>query len=128
MFYLSDVINKKLYSENRVQGKVIDLVVSDAGRNPAVTQLVVKKKGKKTFVDAEYVGFSENAWKTKKRLHHTPYSDTVFFLSEDLLEKQVIDINGKRLVRVNDVILKENGQLKAEGIDIGFAEIGRAHV
>lgn len=36
-----------------------------------------------------------------------PYDEKDFYLSEDLLDKQVIDMNGRKLVRVNDILLKE---------------------
>jgi Mg/Co/Ni transporter MgtE/sporulation protein YlmC with PRC-barrel domain len=47
------------------------------------------------------------------------------YLSEDLLDKQVIDVDGKRLVRVNDIVLKKERGLVIEGIDIGFTAIMR---
>jgi hypothetical protein len=50
-----------------------------------------------------------------------PYDEKDFYLNEDLLDKQVIDIDGKRLVRVNDILLENNGDTKVIGIDIGFS-------
>jgi len=49
-----------------------------------------------------------------------PYDKNDFYLKEDLLDKQIIDTNGKRFVRVNDVVLESNGGLKVAGIDVGF--------
>jgi magnesium transporter len=55
-------------------------------------------------------------------------SEGLFLLERDLLDQQVIDINGRKVVRVNDVELqidavKENGQsraiLRVESVDIG---------
>ena len=54
-----------------------------------------------------------------------PYDPEDFYLVEDLLDKQVIDITGKRMVRVNDVLLKDNGGMKVTGIDVSFAGILR---
>jgi Mg/Co/Ni transporter MgtE len=54
-----------------------------------------------------------------------PYDDTDFYLNEDLLDKQVIDTDEKKLVRVNDVALDDEGELKVIGIDIGVAGILR---
>ncbi|MCL4415473.1 MAG: hypothetical protein M1365_02040, partial [Actinobacteria bacterium] len=54
-----------------------------------------------------------------------PYDEKDFYLNEDLLDKQVIDIDGKRLVRVNDVLLENNGGINVIGIDIGTGGIIR---
>lgn len=51
---------------------------------------------------------------------HLPYDHKDLYLAEDLLDKQVIDIDGRRLVRVNDVVLENGHELKVAGIDIGF--------
>ncbi|MBI2074294.1 MAG: hypothetical protein HYT83_00480 [Candidatus Levybacteria bacterium] len=42
-----------------------------------------------------------------KKITLMPYDEKDFYLSEDLLDKQVIDMNGRKLVRVNDILLKE---------------------
>lgn len=54
-----------------------------------------------------------------------PYDENAFYLVEDLLDKQVIDIHGKRVVRVNDVVLENNNELKVIGIDVGFSGVIR---
>jgi len=54
-----------------------------------------------------------------------PYDHKDFYLGEDLLDKQVIDMDGKRLVRVNDVLLDNVGELKVVGIEVGAVGLFR---
>jgi len=41
------------------------------------------------------------------------------------MDKQVIDTNDKRLVRVNDIVFESEQELKVIGIDIGAAGLLR---
>lgn len=126
MRYLSDVINKKIYQNRHMRGNVVDLIVSDNPHDQTVSKLVIKRGRDKFVVDADSACFVNEHWVTKENIFNPfRYTEKNFLLAEDLLDKQVIDINGRRLVRVNDVILKENGKITAEGIDIGFSGVLR---
>lgn len=125
MLYLSQMLDKQLWQKETPYGKVVDLVAKEEERVPVITQLIVKKAGKKLAIDARKVKFSNKRWELESAPQELPYSDKEFLLNEDLLDKQVIDVNGRRLVRVNDLLLKENGVFKIEGIDISFAGILR---
>src|SRR5476651_2202075 len=99
MIYLSEILNKQLYIQHKSFGKVIDFTLTDTNQVASLTKLVVKKGLKKYFVDADLVSFTDNKWVAKS--HHVPllpFDQKDFFIAEDLLDKQVIDINGKRLV------------------------------
>lgn len=125
MLYLSQILNKQLYKNSSLYGKVIDLVAKEEDKIPTITQLVIKKSGKKIAISADGVVFHKNKWELQKDPEELRYSDKEFLLNEDLLDKQVIDVNGRRLVRVNDILLKENGKIKVDGIDISFSGILR---
>ena len=62
---------------------------------------------------------------TDEKAPFLPFDEGDFYLNEDLLDKQVIDTDDKRLVRVNDIALESNGELKVVGIDIGASGIVR---
>ena len=126
MLYLSELLQKTLMQGGRSFGKVVDLSVSQNGQGPVITKIVIKRSGEKLFIPAGTVQVQDGRW-ILRGAHVTtlPRTDGDFYLAEDLLDKQVIDINGRRLVRVNDVLLKANGELKVEGIDIGLSGILR---
>ncbi len=126
MFYLSELLNKNIYSNKKVFGKIIDAAVFESYPMPSLSKIAIKKSGKKVTITAEAINFSHKYFLLKSvQAPLLPYDENDFYLKEDLLDKQVIDIDGKRLVRVNDVILEANGELKVVGIDIGFAGILR---
>ncbi|HSW88471.1 MAG TPA: CBS domain-containing protein [Candidatus Saccharimonadales bacterium] len=126
MIYLSEILNKQLYIQDKSFGKVIDFTLTDTNQAASLTKLVLKKGLKKYFVDADLVSFIDGKWIAKS--HHVPllpFDQKDFFIAEDLLDKQVIDINGKRLVRVNDIVLRQDEKFSIKAIDIGFGGVLR---
>jgi len=105
---------------------MVDFAVLESSQTPSVSKIVVKKEGKKTTVSPSFLSIKANgAILTSDKVPFLPYDERDFYLNEDLLDKQVIDIDDKRLVRVNDVLLESNGELKVVGIDIGVGGLLR---
>lgn len=126
MIYLSEILNKQLYIQEKSFGKIIDFTLTDTDQTASLTKLVLRKGLKKYFIDADLATFENGKWIAKS--HHVPllpYDQKDFFIAEDLLDKQVIDINGKRLVRVNDIVLRQTDRFSIKAIDIGFAGVLR---
>jgi len=126
MIYLSQLLNKNIYFNKKIFGKIIDAAVYENYPTPSLSKIAIKKDSKKMTISPEAINFSHK-YPFLKSGHAPllPFDEKDFYLKEDLLDKQVIDIDGKRLVRVNDIILESNGELKVVGIDIGFAGILR---
>ena len=126
MVYLSQLLNKKVYYGDKAYGRITDLAVFETYQNPSLSRVVIKKEGKKITVSPSVLDFhgSKIILKSEK-IPVFPYDENDFYLNEDLLDKQVIDTDGKRLVRVNDIVLESNGETKVVGIDIGFSGILR---
>ncbi len=126
MIYLSELLNKKVYFDRKVYGEMVDFAVQETSSNPSVSRVVIKKKDKKITISPSFLSIKDKgAILTSDKAPFLPFDERDFYLNEDLLDKQVIDINDKRLVRVNDILLENNGQLKVVGIDIGAAGIIR---
>jgi len=126
MIYLSDLLNNKVYFERKVFGEMVDFAVQERTPNPSVSKVVIKRKGKKLTISPTFLSMKQNfAILTDDKAPLLPFDEGDFYLNEDLLDKQVIDTNDKRLVRVNDIVLESNEQLKVIGIDIGAAGILR---
>lgn len=126
MLFLSQILNKNIYFDNKVYGKMIDFAVLESSPNPSVSKIVIKKGGKKYTITPQAVSFKKHsAILNSNKIPFLPYDEKDFYLNEDLLDKQVIDTDDKRLVRVNDVALDTEGELKVVGIDIGTAGILR---
>jgi CBS domain-containing protein len=126
MVYLSELLNKKVYYNKKVYGEMVDFAVLASSPTPSVSKIVIKKKGKKITISPSFISIKKSgAILTSEKAPELPFDDREFFLNEDLLDKQVIDVDEKKLVRVNDVLFEGNGELKVIGIDIGFSGILR---
>ncbi len=126
MIYLSQLLNKKVYFDRKVYGEMIDFGVQETSSNPSVSRVVIRRNGKKITISPSFLTIKEKgAILTSDKVPFLPYDERDFLLNEDLLDKQVIDIDGKRLVRVNDILMENNGQLKVVGIDVGASGILR---
>ena len=126
MVYLSQLLNKKVYYGKETYGKITDLAVFENYQKPSLSKIVITKDGKKITVSPSVIDLNRDRIILKsEKTPFLPYDEKDFYLNEDLLDKQVIDIDGKRLVRVNDILMENNGETKVIGIDIGFAGIFR---
>jgi len=118
-FYLSQIIGQKVKSEDTIfLGKIKDILIdqtSIAGREneqlrPRIIAVKVKF-GKKTkildFTTFEIKKFKRNLRIVCHELHEiSPDSfPNCLWLGENIQNKQIVDINGRKLVRVNDVRL-----------------------
>ena len=118
-FYLSQVIGSNLYDVNGSRlGKVSDIYVNNApeqlsteeGFRPAFVGIKTKINGKIRFLNYEYIQISGKSKKFKftcsKVVDLDPFEvESSLPLSKNILDRQIVDINGRKLVRVNDVRL-----------------------
>jgi len=118
-FYLSQILGMKYISDDgAVLGKIRDFLIdqtpvpgkeSDPIR-PRVVAIRVKS-GKETRV-LDFSSFEIRKFKRKLRItcqevHDISPADfqNCLWLAEDIQDKQIVDINGRKLVRVNDIRL-----------------------
>jgi len=126
MVYLSDLLNKKVYFNRKVFGEMMDFAVQERTQNPSVSKVVIKRNGKKLTISPSFLAVKNKfAILTDDKAPLLPFDEGDFYLNEDLLDKQVIDVNDKRLVRVNDIVFESYQDLKVIGIDIGAAGLLR---
>jgi len=130
MSYLSQIVNSPVRdAADRVVGKVKDLVVATKpGQYAPVAYLLVKGKSKDRFFvsydQVSVVGKKETVLKKvfEKNLT-TPVivGDEYAHLVKDILDQQIVDTEGARVVRVNDLRLGIlNNQMVVVGIDVSF--------
>jgi len=116
-FYLSQILGMKIFSrDNEVIGKVLDLLVfSDPSLSdePSRPNVVAVKTGSKTHpVYYSFSNFEIGRIKdtiviycSKKQYVEDEEIAKYLPLKENILDQQIVDINGRKLVRVNDVRL-----------------------
>ncbi len=116
-FYLSQILGMKIFSrDDEVIGRVLDLLVfSDPSLSdePSRPNVVAVKTGSKShpvyysFSNFE-IGRNKDAiviYCSKKQYIEDEAIAKYLPLKENILDQQIVDINGRKLVRVNDVRL-----------------------
>ena len=125
MLYLSQVIGRPVRDRNGESiGKVADLIVAIGDRYPPVTGLVVATNRRKIFLPwADVAAFDVSGARLNTsvidigKFHQRPNE---LLLHQDLQDRQIVDIDGRRVVRVNDLRLDEiEGKLHLVAVDVG---------
>jgi CBS domain-containing protein len=129
--FLSRVLGSRLYdSDSNVLGKIMDIAVLNDEQFPRVAAFRVRKNGG-AIADAacDFIDIYEQ---DNRKLHISCKSmneykgASLIYLSKDLLDKQIVDINGRKVVRVNDLRMAElNGVLKVIAVDVGLSGLLR---
>jgi magnesium transporter len=131
MLYLSQVIGKPVRDpKGEPIGKVADLIVAIGERYPPVTGLVVRTDQRQIFLPWSSVDSvdTDGARLATSTLDMNKFRQrrNEILLRADLLDKQIVDIDGRRVVRVNDVSLDTvSGSLRLVAVDVGAAGIMR---
>jgi len=91
-----------------------------------VTKLLIETKDKKILVPIDFLVKINKEIYIKKNYEETSLSDDELYILRNLLDKQIIDIKGSKIVRVNDVVLqKEKNDWYVLGVDVGVLGILR---
>lgn len=127
MAFISELLGKHVADmDGDSIGTLTDIVAlhrTDV-QHPQVTALAVKHAGGTRLVSyADVAVLIAPAIPLNKRQSElTPYipSDDVLYLARDILDKQIIDTNGMRVVRVNDLeLVRVNGSFYVANLDVG---------
>jgi len=125
MLYLSQAIGRPVRDQHGEPiGTVADLIVAIGDRYPPVTGIVVKTNGREIFLNWPSVTSLDASGATLR----TSAIDITKFqqrpneirLKLDLMDRQIVDIDGRKVVRVNDLRLDEvEGALHLVAVDVG---------
>lgn len=126
-FFFSKILNKEIYNiSGQIIGRLKDFVLDFSQENPTAMYIQIRNGRKSFYVSAEALDISKDQ-KEKYKIKINSESILIkqpdekdIFLVRDFLDKQIVDINGRKVERVNDVRLgyvNFNWQLIA--VDIG---------
>jgi CBS domain-containing protein/sporulation protein YlmC with PRC-barrel domain len=124
--FLSDVLKKPVLDQIGEEiGKLKDITVGLGDPFPAVTTLVVAASKSTYLIPWEDVNLFIKRVISVNVLHRSLQPATTspsdILICRDLLDKQIVDINGAKLVRVNDLRLGDvNGKMCLIAVDIGL--------
>lgn len=128
IWFLSDLLKRRVViPPDRILGRVLDLVADARYYTPPVTGLVVGTgRGQRGFLPWEAVeeigerSFTAKAG-TGTRLASLENRPGQMQLKDHLFDKQIVDTAGAKVVRVNDLLLKERGRtLILSKVDVGL--------
>ena len=107
-------------------GRVREVVLAPAEDRVRVSSLIVRTKKGDRVLPLSAVSLLNGGIRASTDFAEwaVPQSDGLFLLGRDLLDQQIIDVHGRKVVRVNDVELHpENGGgrvvLKVGSVDVG---------
>ena len=135
MIYLSQMIGKSVCdSTGQRLGTVSDLAISTGEVFPRITSLAFKGPGNTPFMLSwrKFVDkFSDDDGITLKvtqpELRFSYLQPSEVLLVRDLKDKQIVDTQGLKVVRVNDLKLSQYGnQLRLLGAEVGIRGLLRA--
>lgn len=133
MFYLTQIMGKPVVdAAGEVIGEVSDIAIATGEVFPRVTSLAFLGPGKTPFMLSwrKFVASLEddrvqlNAERAALRFSYLQPDELL--LARDLLNKQIVDTQGMKVVRVNDLKLSESrNQLRLLGAEVGVRGILR---
>lgn len=137
MVYLTEILELPVVdSSGKTIGHVAEVAAAPAARPPRVALLLLKNGRSQP---ARAVPFEEVSSLSADQVHlrisgeavqaFQP-DDSLLYLRKDLLDQQIIDVNGKKVVRVNDLSLEERTvesrpELRIHAVDIGLGRAAR---
>ncbi|MCK9246155.1 MAG: CBS domain-containing protein [Anaerolineaceae bacterium] len=126
MIYLSKLLNQKVWDAfGRVIGKLEDVLVDNTERSmPPIIAILVKNTAQgDQLIDAKslatlWPSITLNRRAEDPLIYHP--SGHELYLKQRVLDQQIVDTEGKRLVRVNDLqIARKNQIFHFTGVDVG---------
>lgn len=127
-FFFSKILYKNIHNiTGAVIGTLNDLILDFDTPKPTVKAIEVKIGRKLSYVSSDFLEVhNEGNEKYYVKLNSSsiavmPLPENEFFLARDFLDKQIIDINGKKVERVNDArVGMIQGKWNVVAVDIGF--------
>jgi magnesium transporter len=116
---LSELLGAMVYDPSGASGRVREVTLAPQEDRSRISALIVKTKSGDRILPFAAVSAINGGIQTRTAAADWPAvngTEGLFLLERDLLDQQVIDINGRKVVRVNDVDLQVDG-LKEKGTD-----------
>ncbi len=126
-FYLSDLLDNPVYNQSKERiGSVADLLITDISKpHPKIQGLLISRGRKKglafipkhdvLIISPQLIRLSTDV------VDLTPFNqknDDVL-LVKDVYDKQIVDIDDRRLTRTNDLVLEsEHNIMRLKGVDV----------
>lgn len=127
---LTELLGATVYDPSGAAGRVREVAIAPQEDRSKVASLIVKTKFGNRVLAFSAVAAVNGGIRATTAAGEWPAAngtEGLFLLERDLLDQQVIDVNGRKVVRVNDVDLQFEGQrdktgspgLRVQSVDVG---------
>ena len=132
--FLSEILGQPLIGpEGRLMGKIVDLVATVSEPYPVVTEAMIDREEQRgdlflcRFPEVEEVRLPIHADRTTADDYRPPeLRENELLLKDSLLDKQIVDTHGAKVLRVNDLqFLMARRCLHLVHVDVGFRGLMR---
>jgi magnesium transporter len=130
--FLSNILGKKVYAKDgRFMGRLGDVIATVSQVNPEIEGIRLSKGGAKFYFSTQNFRLidlvkAKQVTLTEEQPSSLLLKETHFLVREMLYDKQILDVNGAKVERVNDVriLLSENRAFIVD-VDVGFTGLSR---
>ena len=131
--YLSEIVGRSVIVDGEratTVGRVADFVVGSPGEHfPKISGVIVRTRdGKRLLSIDDVVDVDRDGAFIVGRTPTTAVApdDQILSLVDDLFDKQIVDVHGRKVVRINDIGLAQTGgALRVVSADIGLSGLLR---
>jgi magnesium transporter len=128
--FISDLVGRRATVNDLTIGKVADfLITSPDDAFPPIDGLVIKTARGLRFAPMHTVADVDRNGTVALTVtpdQAAPSDDERLYLVADLLDKQIVDVNGRKVVRINDIeVADTGGRLRVLAADVGVGGLLR---
>jgi magnesium transporter len=127
---LTELLGATVYDPSGAAGRVREVTLTPQEDRSKISALIVKTKSGNRMLPFTAISAINGGIRATTAFGEWPTADGtegLFLLERDLLDQQVIDVNGRKVVRVNDVDLEFDSQkdklsrvgLRVHSVDVG---------
>src|SRR5579863_9270233 len=123
---LSELLGATVYDPSGAAGRVREVALAPQEDRARIASLIVKTRSGNRVLPFGSVSAINGGIRATTAAGEWPVAngtEGLFLLERDLLDQQVIDVNGRKVVRVNDVDLEfdtaKEKILRVHGVDVG---------
>lgn len=125
MLFFSEVTGRRVFdSAGESVGRLTDFLFLGTGQ-PLITKLVIQNQTGPVFIPVTHIRSFKTTISLSAKYQQAEWVESELSLRRNLLDQQIIDIKGNKVVRVNDVAIQEKPYLAIAGVDVGVLGIAR---
>jgi magnesium transporter len=125
---LTELLGARVFDSAGTQcGRVRELALAPQEDRSRVAMFVVRTKGGDRLLSSTFIGSIDGGvYATTSSASWAPVNgaEGLFLLERDLLDQQIIDVHGRKVVRVNDVDLHQEISNNRPVLKVGAVDVG----